>query len=197
MDSLSCFYKLVDAQSGEKMRMLKKLIWIGLLGFAALFISGESQAGDIQAENLPKRFLIHVKTSLDKDDAQICVAPNVALAALRKGDEVTLLFDGSAVTSVKRGSLFSPDKTAMDKAELPARERRALAEQFEIPLEKIPHDYGEYLGFLKQKGAKLLINRTMMLLYKIEPDEIDSNLSPISLDELVETIKEADVYIAY
>jgi len=30
-------------------------------------------------------FLVHVKTSLDEDDAQICVAPNVAWAALNKG----------------------------------------------------------------------------------------------------------------
>jgi hypothetical protein len=138
-----------------------------------------------------------VKTSLAKDDAQICVAPNVALAALQQGNAVTLLFDGSAVTSVKRGSLFNPDKTPMDKADLPERERKALAEQLQIPLEQIPHNYGEYLEFLKQKGAKLIINRTMMLLYKIEPEEIDANLTPVSLPEIIDLRKKMDFYMAY
>lgn len=146
-------------------------------------------------------FLFHVKTSLDEDDAQICVAPNVAWAALSKGHEVILMFDGSAVTSVKKKGRFwkfwdSP-KTDMDRAKLPEREKKALAQQFDHPLEKIPHNYGEYLGFLKKLGGILYINRTMMLLYKIEPEEIDSNLDPIDLTEMIELMERADVYAAY
>ena len=59
-------------------------------------------------------FLFHVKTSLDKDDAQICVVPNVAWAALNKGHEVILMFDGSAVTSVKKGGFWDSTKTDME-----------------------------------------------------------------------------------
>lgn len=177
--------------------MLDKLIRMGLCGILIFSLSGETLAQEIKNESSPKQFLIHVKTSLAEDDAQICVAPNVALAALQQGNAVTLLFDGSAVTSVKRGSLFNPDKTPMDKADLPERERKSLAEQLQIPLEQIPHNYGEYLGFLKQKGAKLIINRTMMLLYKIEPEEIDSNLTPVSLPEIIDLRKKTDFYMAY
>ena len=142
-------------------------------------------------------FLFHVKTSLDKDDAQICVVPNVAWAALNKGHEVILMFDGSAVTSVKKGGFWDSTKTDMDRAKLPEREREALAQQFDYPLEQIPHNYGEYLGFLKKLGVKLYINRTMMLLYKIEPEEIDSNLDPIELTKMIELMEHADVYAAY
>lgn len=176
--------------------MTKKVVWIGLCLLVVLFC-GESLAADDPDSNPPRHFLIHVKTSLDEDDAQICVAPNVALAALKQGNTVTLLFDGSAVTSVKKGGFFSPDKTPMDRADLPERERKALAGQFQLPLEEIPRNYGEYLQFLKQMGAELRINRTMMLLYKIEPEAIDPNLEPASLSEMVELLKTADIYIAY
>ncbi len=144
-----------------------------------------------------KTFIFNVKTSLDEDDAQICVVPNVAWAALARGHEVILMFDGSAVTSVKKGGFWDSTKTDMDRAKLPERERKALAQQFDHPLEEIPHNYGEYLGFLKNLGVKLYINRTMMLLYKIEPEEIDSNLDPIELAKMIELMEHADVYAAY
>ena len=137
------------------------------------------------------QMLFHVKTGLDQDDAQICVVPNVAWAALNKGHDVTLLFDGSAVTSVKKGGFFDSTKTDMDRADLPERERKALAEQFNFPLEQIPHNYGEYLQFIKKLGAKLYINRTMMLLYNIEPEEIDSVLEPISLSQIIDLMENA------
>ena len=46
-------------------------------------------------------------------------------------------------------------------------------------------------------GVKLYINRTMMRLYKIEPEQIDTNLKPVSLPEMIELIKNSDFYMAY
>ena len=71
---------------------LKKLISIFVL--LMLGTLGSSQAATI---------LFHVKTALDKDDAQICVAPNVALAAQKMGDTVVILIDASAVTPLGAG----------------------------------------------------------------------------------------------
>ena len=78
--------------------------------------------------------LIHVKTALSVDDAQICAVPNVAWSTLSQGAQVSLLFDASAVTSVTEGfgwrGWFGSKTTAMDRAALPERERKSLAEQF-------------------------------------------------------------------
>lgn len=145
-----------------------------------------------------KHFLFHIKTSLEEDDAQICVAPNLAWAALDAGHRVTLLFDGSAVTSVtKKWRFFKSPSTDMDQADLPQREKRALSEQFNTQLEDIPENYGAYLEFLKAKGADLFINKTMTILYKIEADKIDPNLTPVTLDQMIQMIEGADVYIVY
>ena len=46
-------------------------------------------------------FLVHAKTDLTKDDAQICVAYNVILAAIKQGHDVSVLIDASAVNTFK------------------------------------------------------------------------------------------------
>jgi hypothetical protein len=89
-------------------------------------------------------------------------------------NEVTTLVDASAVTSVTKGygwfnGIFRPESAALDRAVLPDRERQTLSEQMGVPLEQIPHDYGEYFDFLKKLGVEIYGNRTMMLLYKIDP----------------------------
>ena len=48
-------------------------------------------------------FLIHLKTSLKKDDAQICVAYNMMWAALDEGYDVKVLVDADAINTYKMG----------------------------------------------------------------------------------------------
>ncbi|MGH6894944.1 MAG: hypothetical protein ACREJ5_00115 [Geminicoccaceae bacterium] len=145
--------------------------------------------------------VFHVKTALSVDDAQICVVPNVAWAALAEGRPVTIVFDGSAVTSVARGygwrGWLGIDSTAMDRAALPERERRSLAEQFGVPLEEVPHDYGAYLDFIKAKGAEIYYNTTMALLYQIDPQRIDDALEPLELQALLQVLTADADYLVY
>ena len=148
------------------------------------------------------RILIHMKTSLALDDAQICAVPNVAWAAVKAGHKVTILVDASAVTSVTKGfgwfnGMFRPDSTALDRAALPERERQSLSEQMGIPLEQVPHDYGEYFDFLKKMGVEIYGNRTMMLLYKIDPARVASAVTPIPLERMVQLFTSADRILVY
>lgn len=178
--------------------------FLGVIAALALvrsvaFAQGASSEPRVERDAQP--FLIHVKTSLGVDDAQICVVPNVAWAALEAGSTVTLLFDGSAVTSVARGrgwrGWLGSTTTAMDRAPLPERERRSLAEQFGVPLETVPEDYGAYLRFLKEKGVAIYYNTTMALLYRIDPEDIDPALTPMGLKDMVELLSKPAVYLVY
>ncbi len=150
----------------------------------------------------PEHILIHMKTSLAEDDAQICAVPNVAWAALKAGHQVTILVDASAVTSVTKGygwlnGLIRPDSTALDRAVLPERERRSLSEQMDVPLEQIPRDYGEYFEHLRKLGVHIFANRTMMLLYHIDPLRLAPAVNPISLQEMIALFQRADRIIVY
>lgn len=113
------------------------------------------------------------------------------------GLQVTILFDASGVTALKKAGLLGGDKSPPDKAPLPERERRSLSTQLGVSLESVPHDYGEYTRFLKSKGVALYANRTMMLLYKIGENEIEKASTPVGLKQMVDILKSADVYVAY
>ncbi|TKB87746.1 MAG: hypothetical protein E8D44_01885 [Nitrospira sp.] len=100
--------------------------------------------------------LIHMKTSLAVDDAQICAVPNVAWAAVKAGHKVTILVDASAVPSVTKGfgflrRLIESNSTALDRAALSKYKRQSLSEQMGVPLNQIPHTYGGHFDFLKNK----------------------------------------------
>ncbi len=169
--------------------------------FGAATLCGMLMLASVANAEADEHVLIHVKTALSVDDAQICAVPNVAWATVSQGKQVTLLFDASAVTSVTKGfgwrGWFGTKTTAMDRAALPERERKSLAEQFQVPLDSVPRNYGEYLTFLKGKGVELYYNRTMALLYNIDPETIDSSLTPLALKEMAALLTSADRSIGY
>lgn len=177
---------------------MKKVLNLVILG--AVLFSAQIVALFSQAE--AAKVLIHMKTSLAEDDAQICAVPNVAWAMTKAGHQVTILVDASAVTSVTKGfgwfnSLFRSDSTALDRAALPERERQSLSMQMKVPLEEVPHNYGEYLHFLKERGVVINGNQTMMLLYNIDPSRVDPAVSPILLKDMVKLFSSADHIVVY
>jgi predicted peroxiredoxin len=173
------------------------------LGLCVVVITLLTGNSTVRAEpKLPQRILIHMKTSLAEDNAQICAVPNVAWAMVNAGHQVTILVDASGVTSVTKGfgwfgRLVHSDTTALDRAKLPERERISLADQMGVPLEKIPHRYGEYLAFLKKMGVTIYGNQTMMLLYNIDLQDVAPEVTPISLKQMVELFHFADRIIVY
>ncbi|GJL61792.1 MAG: hypothetical protein NPIRA04_04460 [Nitrospirales bacterium] len=169
------------------------MVGVGLLCLALLGPASHGEAAQI---------LIHMKTSLAEDDAQICAVPNVVWAMTKAGHHVTILVDSSAVTSVTKGfgwfnGLVRSDSTALDRAGLPERERQSLAEQMDVPLEKVPHNYGDYFTFLKSLGVEMYGNQTMMLLYNIDLSKVDSAVIPIPLHQMVDLFTSADQIVVY
>ena len=177
---------------------MQKVIKFAILG--VLLFGLEIVAPITQGE--AAQILIHMKTSLAEDDAQICAVPNVAWAMKKAGHQVKILVDASAVTSVTKGfgwfnSMFRSDSTALDRAALPERERQSLSKQMGVTLEKVPHNYGEYFHFLKKRGVEIYGNQTMMLLYNIDLSRVDSSVSPLPLKEMVELFSSADQIVVY
>jgi hypothetical protein len=174
--------------------------WLGLCVVVLTFLTGNTVVKADQP--LSQHILIHMKTSLAEDDAQICAVPNMAWAFVKAGQRVTILVDASAVTSVTKGfgwfrRLVQSDTTALDRAKLPERERVSLVEQMDVPLEEIPRHYGEYIAFLKKLGVNIYGNRTMMLLYNIDLQDVTPEVTPIALNQMVELFHSADRIVVY
>ncbi len=179
---------------------MTKRTYLTALAVALLFHVNAIQAATAAEEN-GRPLVLHVKTALSVDDAQICVVPNVAWAALSEGRPVTIVFDGSAVTSITKGygwrGWIGIDSTAMDRAALPERERKSLSEQIGVPLDTVPKDYGQYLRYLKEKGVEVVYNRTMAVLYNIPAEDIEAAARPVGLKELLQALETGGDYLVY
>lgn len=147
-----------------------------------------------------KTMLVHLKTSLNHDDAQICVAYNVIWAALRDGYKVDVLVDSDAVYTFKVGWRGRDD---IERYELPDNLRKELSEQFKVPMDEVPATYGGYLTMLHELGARFYINRGMLIVSKLgTPEDPLKKISakffiPATLTEIIQMQADADVYMAY
>lgn len=145
-------------------------------------------------------FLFHLKTSLSRDDAQICVAYNVIWAALAKGYDARVLVDADAVNTFKTGWRGKDD---IEGFKLPDNLRVELSEQFNVLKKEVPGTYGEFLQMLKAKGAKFYINRGMLIVSGIgTPEDPLEKISakffiPVTLDDMVKLRAEAGHYMVY
>ena len=172
----------------------RKWTWVFILSGLLLFYAHPGFALE------SKTILLHLKTSLDHDDAQICVAYNEIWAALEEGLKVTVLIDADAVNTYKVG-LFGKDDIQGYK--LPERLRRSLATEFRVPFDRVPETYGNYIEMLHKKGAEFYINSAFLVLAKIE-DRMGTveNISakffkPITLREMLRLRTQADYYLVY
>ncbi len=152
------------------------------------------------AEMNEEVFLVHLKTSLKKDDAQICVAYNIMWAALEEGKRVKVLVDADAINTFKVGWRGKDD---IEDYDIPENLRKALATQFSVDLGDVPKTYGDFLIMLNEKGVEFYINKGFLIVSKIgTEDNFLKNVSakffkPVTLMEMVKIRTEADYYMAY
>lgn len=145
-------------------------------------------------------FLVHLKTSLKKDDAQICVAYNIMWAALEEGYKVKVLVDADAINTYKVGWGGKDD---IEEYKIPENLRKAISTQFGVKLNSVPKTYGKYLAMLKDRGVDFYINSGFLIVSKIgTPQNLLNKVSakffqPITLKEMVQLRASAEYYMAY
>ncbi len=152
------------------------------------------------AEENQEIFLVHLKTSLKRDDAQICVAYNIMWAALEEGFKVKVLVDADAINTFKLGWRGKDD---IEGYKIPENLRQALSKQFSVSLESVPKTYGDFLLMLKDRGVEFYINAGFLIVSKIgTPENLLKKVSakffqPITLKDMVKLRKEAKYYMVF
>jgi predicted peroxiredoxin len=149
------------------------------------------------ASDTPKTFLIHVKSAMNRHDSRTVVMPHVALTALLQGYKVIILFDDEGVQAIKIGHWYGGHTTPLDKAPLPEEELRSFSTVLGVPSTSIPDNYGDFLRFLKGKGADLFANKVAMDLRNIGGDRFDHAVTPVAIEKMVEMFERAAVTVAY
>lgn len=169
--------------------------WIAaVVALGTLMLTSGTHAAD------GNTLLVHLKTSLKRDDAQMCVAYNVIWAALEEGLKVRVLVDADAVNTYKVGYFGKDD---IEGYKLPENLRTTLARQFKVPIEQIPKVYGEYLAMLHKKGAEFFVNEEMLITAGIAkgPGDLErlsaKFFKPLTVPEMVRLRMTADRYLVY
>ena len=176
-------------------KTLKTLTLIGTILVSLFFVLRTTHA-----EGKPI-FLVHLKTALGKDDAQLCVAYNVIWAAIEKGYNVKVLVDASAIDTFKKGWFSGEDHISGYK--VPENLRKTLAKQFNRPVTDIPKTYGEFINMLYNLGAEFYINRAYLIVSKAgTEDEPLKNITvkffkPVTIMDMIQLRKEANIYMVY
>ena len=177
------------------MRLFQRQI-VSVLVAAVLLSAVQSSYAQTDKETV----LIHVKTGLEQDDAQICVAYNQIWAALQAGYSVKVLVDASAVKTFKKGKLGG---NKFEGYEIPENLRQILSQEFGVPLEEIPKTYGDYTRMLRDKGVEFLVNSEMLVTYGIEKEYgktenlVFDFFKPLKIKEVTELLSLVKHYWVY
>ena len=173
-----------------------------LLAVLALVISISLALPAFSQQNEENSHLfVHLKTSLKKDDSQICIAYNIIWAALRDGLQVDVLVDADGINTFK--TKFMSNKDSIQDYKIPQNLRKGIADQFSISLDDVPKTYGDFLIRLhKEEGANFYINKAFLIVANIapHPDQDMGKISayaakifkPVSLKEMVQLRRDAD-----
>lgn len=172
----------------------KSAILIFLFTFTtSAFTSSAAFAGE-------KTLLIHLRTNIKKDDGPPCVAFNLALAGLKAGFKVEMLFDGEAAYNLK---IFNADgKTDFERYTVPPDLKELITQQYpSFPMEKVK-TYQDFLAVYHTMGALITVNGTWNALTQVEQtikgkQHIPKIVEPLTLPEMIGHIARAQIYLAY
>ena len=143
-----------------------------------------------------KNIVFQIKTGLSVDDAQICEAFNIVLAAVQAGARVDVLFSGSASFDLVG------ETSKLEKTGIPERLRKLIAYQSGLPLEDIPFNYKEYLTLIHDRGATIYVNAAFNVVIGASDQVMQANpgyayVTPITYAGVAKIISQNDVNIVY
>lgn len=146
-----------------------------------------------------KKVLIHIVSDIKKNDGPPCVAVDVALANLKLGNNVEVLFDADAAWNIKKSN---DGKNDYDRYDVPADLKKLVNDQFNDPDILKLKNFGEFLQMLHKKGAKITINGTWNVLTSVEKEikgktKMPDYVQPLNLKELAASINNSDAYYRY
>ncbi len=147
-----------------------------------------------------KKLFIHYKTNFEHDDADGCVAFNVAFGALAQGYEVEMFYDAGGVYDLKVESDGTPHSYGYA---VPAKLKSIMADLYPITSGEMPNTYRDYLYWLHTMGATTSYNGFMAALVSLQDDAgvrsagIEKIAEPISVSQMLQHREAADEYLVY
>jgi len=172
---------------------LKNLIIITI--FLSLFVGKITNASPKK-----KTVLVHFVADIKKNDGPPCVAFDMAYTNIMLGNKVVMLFDADASWNLKL--LKKDGKNDFDRYTIPADLKALIYEQFNDNSLKKLKTFGDFLSYMKRKGAEIYVNGTWNALTSVEKTikgktRMPAYVTPLTLKEMAKLINSADSYMRY
>lgn len=129
--------------------------------------------------------------AIDAHDPKLMEALDEGVNTLRGGSKTVVLFDAQSVPWL-RVHPGRENKTLLHDAEIEDQLRVQLAKRLGVPLSKAPRNYFEYVQYLANAGAKVVVNRDAMLQFGLKDDEIHPIAARLPLAQVETIFDESD-----
>jgi predicted peroxiredoxin len=168
----------------------RKILYTGFLAlWASLFTACAMTRETPASSQRIKKEAFLVKAMLQP--ARLSQLFDQALESLKAGNQVLIVFDGNGVTALRRDGV---GKTLLHEAKIPEPEHASLGERLGVSQAEAPRNFGDYLQYLANRGAKVFANQTSLKHFGLHEKEMDSLAKLIPGDEVMEiTEEEADI----
>jgi len=157
------------------------------IGTCLAFYNGASAKAQTPAAERP--FLLHLLTDANKNDANACVAFNLAWVAIEQGHPVEMLFDGWASYNIKTSDFWA-------KYRVPDHFRKLVSETAGHDVEWAGGTYMDLLKYLNGKGLVVAANKTFLALSR-DDKKLPSFVQQWTLAEMVTHLRNAGGYASY
>ncbi|MFQ5646548.1 MAG: hypothetical protein ACE5GM_06445 [bacterium] len=160
-----------------------------VFSFGLWIITGVFPTNVSAVESKTDYLLIHMLTDANKNDANACVAFNVAWVAVEKGLSVEMLFDGWAGYNVKQDDYWA-------KYQVPSNYQKLVSKAVGREVKWQGGNYIDLLKYLKQKGMVVTANKTFLALSG-DDKKLPLFIKQLSLVEMVDHFSGASSCITY
>ena len=129
--------------------------------------------------------------AISAGDPQFMEALDEGVNTLRGGAKTVVLFDAQSVPWL-RVHPRRENRTLLHDAEITGEAREALAKRLGVSVANAPRNYFEYVQYLSNAGAKVVVNRTAMLQFGLKDEEIHPIAARFSLAQVEILFDESD-----
>lgn len=153
----------------------------------------ESTAASAPAAAKKARKAVHLTSAVIPNDAKLNQILDEAAAALKAGDEVSILFDGQSVGALRT----SAQKTPLESAQFTSKQRSSVARRLGAAPSAAPRNQLEYIQQLANEGAKVLVNVNAIRALGLADGEIHPIATRVSVGEMEKIVEESDACLNY
>lgn len=133
--------------------------------------------------------LLHLRADANKNDADPCIAFNLAWVAVEKGQEVEMLFDSWAAYNVKEKDFWA-------RYPVPIAYKRIVENEVGDSVEWKEGSYMDLLRYLQNKGMRVSANATFLSLSG-DAEKLPDFVERLTVSQVLERLREAEGYGAY